>query len=378
MHNGHTMSYTAGIQYQLWPDTIIEVDYIGSAGFGLPNQNAVNINDLPQSIYTGATGAPAQSTVFSNQQAYLPFPQFGAINYYSNWDGSVFNSGIVDFQRRLSKGITWDFHYTYEKLIDNGPGVASIGSPAYIVGTGQELSVVGGNNTLNGSSGSGTNPLTIVPNTKATRTEDSGSFKHQFTGTTTWELPFGRGRHYLNNSNAIVDGIVGGWRILTIQNIRTGSVVAFTQNGNPNHELTGQGIFMNTVPGVSVKTPNFSLNKHNMWPEANQNPYYQISAFAYPAAFTWGTTGADTSTLGPLYWPQYSLAKVTSYKERYKITLRVDADMLPFEYSPMQSISTAANITSPANFGKTAAQSYGFSGFGSLNGTYVGSLRLEF
>ena len=374
LHNGRTMSYTAGVQYQLWNNTMIEVDYIGSAGIGLVDQNAVNINVLPQSIYNGSFATP-QSTVFSSQQSYLPFPQFGSINYYKNWDGSVFNSGTVDFQRRLSKGITWDFHYTYEKTIDNGPGVASVGSPAYIVGTGEELNVVGGNNP---KIVSGSNPLTISYNHPATRVEDSGSFKHQFTGTTTWLVPVGRGRKYLNSSNAFVDGIVGGWRILTIQNVRTGSVVAFTQNGNPNHELTGQGIFMNLVPGTPIKTPHFALNKHNMWPEANQNPYYQIAAFAYPAAFTPGTSGTDASTLGPIWWPQYSVAKTVTYKERYKLTARLDADMLFPEYSPMQSISTAANVTSPTNFGKTSSQSYGFSAFGSLNGTYIGSLRLEF
>ncbi len=367
LHNGHTMSWTTGVQWQFKPDTMLEVDYIGSAGYGLVNQYAVNINDLPQSIYT-STDLSLLSSVYSDTQAYLPFPQFGNINYYSNWDGSIFHSGIIDLQKRYTRGLSFDFHYTYEKLIDEGPGnqqLSSTGTSSYTVGTGPELNV---------STASG--PLSISYYKAATRVVDPGSFKGQFTGTATWDIPVGRGRRFMNHGG-IADVFLGGWRLLTIQNWRSGNAVDFLQAGNPNEELPGE-VFMNRVAGQPIKTPNFSLNKHNMWPETNQNPYFNINAFAYPAAFTQGNIGTDAAVDGPTWWPQYSIAKTVSYRERYQLTVRLDADMLFPEYSVMDYINTAANITSPALFGKTAPQSYAFSTYGSLNGTYVGSLRLSF
>ena len=372
LHNGHTMSYTAGVQWQFRPDAMLEVDYIGSSGYGLINQYAVNINDLPQSIYASTDPTLLQS-VFQKTQPYLPFPQFGNINYYSNWDGSSFNSGIIDVQKRYSHGLMFDAHYTYEKLIDEGPGIQNLssvgGSTTYTVGTGPELDVR-----------TGSNGLSINYFKAATRVIDPGSFKGQFTGTVTWDIPVGQGRRWMNHGG-IADVFLGGWSFLTIQNWRTGTAVQFSQANNPNPELPGENFFMNRVAGQPIKTPNFSLDKHNMWPEPNQNPYYNINAFAYPAAFTQGNIGTDSAVNGALWWPQYSMQKTVTYRERYQLTVRMDADMLFPEFSPMDYANTTPNLTTNPSaqlFGKTSSQGYGFSAFGSLNGTYVGSLRLAF
>ena len=346
LHNGHTMSWSAGFQYQFKPTTIIEFDYIGSTSYGLVNPYPVNINALPQSIIT-STDKSFQQTVFTDQQAYLPFPQFGAINYYTNWVGSNFNSGTVDVKKNYSHGLSFDFHYTYEKLIDEGPGSQQLSttgvSTPFTVGTGAQLNIVG------------PNPLTIGYNRAATRGLDPGSFKHQFTGTTTWDIPVGHGRRWMNHSN-IGDIFLGGWTLLTIQSLRSGYGVSFLapagQVGNPNNEFPGE-VFMNHVAGQPIKTPNFSLNPHNMWPEQNQNPYYNIKAFAYPAPFTQGNTGIGATTNGGVWWPQYSLSKTVAYREKYKLTVRMDADNL-FPQTHTMNPSNAANVTSPSLFGKTA------------------------
>ena len=365
LHNGRTMSYSAGFQYQFLPNTIVEVTYIGSAARGLVNPYPVNINDLPQSIYT-STDTTLLNSVFANQQANLPYPQFGAINYYSNWDGSSFNSGIIDVQKRYSHGLSFDVHYTYEKLIDNGPGsqqLSSTGATTYTVGTGAELNVT-------------PNPLTISYNKAATKGVDSGQFKNQFTGTVTWDIPVGEGRRWMNHGG-FGNMILGGWTFLTIQNLRSGAPVTFLQVGNPNKELPGE-VFMNHVAGQPIKTPNYGrLNAHQMWPETVQKPYYNIAAFAYPAAYTRGNSGIGQVTNGGVWWPQYSLSKTVSYREKYKLTVRMDADNL-FPETYTLAPNSGANITSPSLFGKTASASYGFSGFDSPNGTLVGSLRLEF
>ena len=33
------------------------------------------------------------------------------------------------------------------------------------------------------------------------------------TGAAIYELPFGKGRHFMNNTNKIIDGVLGGWGV---------------------------------------------------------------------------------------------------------------------------------------------------------------------
>ena len=66
----------------------------------------------------------------------------------------------------------------------------------------------------------------------------------------------------------------------------------------------------------------------NPWPQASQNPFYNINAFAYPAAFTEGNAGSGIARTGWVWWPQYSLTKTWTYREKYKLTVRMDADNL--------------------------------------------------
>ncbi len=372
LHNGHTMSYSAGVQWQFRPNTLLQVDYIGSAAYGLVNANAVNINDLPQSIYT-STDTTLLNTVHSNSQPYLPFPQFGSINYYSNWDGSVFNSGIIGLEKRYSNGLSYDFHYTYEKLIDEGPGSQVFSG--YTVGTDQELNVTGGNATPVATAG----PLTISYDKVATRGIDPGSFKGQFTGTVTWDIPVGQGRRWMNHGG-IANAVLGGWQILTIQNLHSGQPVTFSQSGasNPNKELPGQNAFMSRVAGQSIKNSSFKFDWHKSFPEQNQTPYYNIGAFAYPAAYTPGNMGIGASTYGGIWWPQYSLSKTVTFKEKYQLEVRMDADNLFPEVPYANVMNVTPNIVSPTLFGKTANQSYDFSVYGSKNGNLIGALRLAF
>jgi len=51
--------------------------------------------------------------------------------------------------------------------------------------------------------------------------------RHQFKFEGTWDLPFGKGRSWFSNSNAIVNGFLGGWSILPVIRWQSGAPISF-------------------------------------------------------------------------------------------------------------------------------------------------------
>ena len=87
----------------------------------------LNINVLPQSIYT-STNTTLLNAANANSQPYLPYPQFGTINYYSNFGHSTYNAMIARMQHRFSSGFSANFLFTYSK---NMVGTAGSGYQYY-------------------------------------------------------------------------------------------------------------------------------------------------------------------------------------------------------------------------------------------------------
>ncbi len=92
----------------------------------------------------------------------------------------------------------------------------------------------------------------------------------------------------------MLDLLLGGWTITTIQSLRTGLPVTFTMAGSPYKYLPGE-TEPNIVPGQVINVPNYAVGP-NLWPQSNQNPYFNINAFSYPAAFTGGNAGVGIGT----------------------------------------------------------------------------------
>jgi hypothetical protein len=116
-----------------------------------------------------------------------------------------------------------------------------------------------------------------------------------------------------------------------------------------------------------------------MWPQASQNPFYNIGAFANPAAFTSGDAAYGIARTGWLWWPQYSLTKTWAYREKYKLTVRMDVNNLFPETRWLNTANSTVNLASPQLFGKfPATTGYSFSNFYGQNGTLQGVLRIEF
>ena len=176
----------------------------------------------------------------------------------------------------------------------------------------------------------------------------------------------------------ILNQVLGGWQFLTIQSIRSGLPVQFKLAGSPNKYLPGQGNAPNIVPGQKINVSDYSIGP-NMWPQASQNPFYNISAFSNPPSFTQGNAGYGIARTGAVWWPQYSITKTWTYKERYKLTLRMDANNLFPQVRWLNTANNTVNLSSPQLFGKfPATTGYSFSNWYGQNGTLQGALRIAF
>jgi len=147
-----------------------------------------------------------------------------------------------------------------------------------------------------------------------------------FKGYASYELPFGRGKRYLNSGQAM-DALVGGWRISGTFVAQSGNPFSVVMNSNQNQKITGcsQG---GTAAGGDVNNgcnwfPNIIGNISGPKTSAE---WFNTAAVAVPSTtpFQWGNEGRNIFRGPRLSVVNLSLAKGFSLKERFHLDLRAD------------------------------------------------------
>ena len=179
------------------------------------------------------------------------------------------------------------------------------------------------------------------------------------------------------NRGGWMNHVLGGWTIIWLQTWVSGPPVTFGISGSPYRYLPGPGRPVQLVPDDKVRIPNWELGP-NRFPMNAQNPVFDLNAFAYPAAYTPGTVGIGTQSANWLYWPQFSLSKQWSFRERARFILRLDSSGLPTRAVHTSFYSTSVDRTNPNSFARfTINPSPNFSQIGTHNGSMTLVLRLE-
>ena len=130
--------------------------------------------------------------------------QYAALDSFGTVGNSDYHGMAVSLRQRLG-GMTWDLNYTYSKSMDDSSGLQNAG------GFGTALIL---------------NPL---------RQRDSYAvsdfdMRHILNFNSVWELPIGKGRKFLNSSNAFVDALLGGWQLSSIVRYNSGEPVSGSIN----------------------------------------------------------------------------------------------------------------------------------------------------
>ena len=119
-------------------------------------------------------------------------PQYAALNTWSTFAFSNYNSAQLSVRQRLSRDVIFDFNYTLAHSLDNASGLqntANFGTASLIF-----------------------NPL----RPEANYADSDFDVRHNITANWIAGLPFGRGKKFLNTNNRFANAIFGGWDLTGI------------------------------------------------------------------------------------------------------------------------------------------------------------------
>lgn len=135
-------------------------------------------------------------------------PQYGALSSFSSIARSNYHAGTISIRERLGTTLTMDFNYTLSHSLDDASGLSTAGAfgGAFIV-----------NPVLQGQS----------------YANSDFDIRHIINMNAVWQLPFGKGRPFLNGGNRFVDGILGGWQLSGIFRWNSGLPVGFYGDSGP-------------------------------------------------------------------------------------------------------------------------------------------------
>jgi len=130
--------------------------------------------------------------------------------------------------------------------------------------------------------------------------EDSGTPRHRLTGSGTWMLPVGKGRHFMSSAPRLLDALVGGWNLASTMTWHSGTLLNFG-----GMLVTGDPVISNPGPGG----------------------WFNTSVFKQLPAYTRRTNPWFYSDIrGPKYFNiDGTLNKDFSVTERIKFQLHMDA-----------------------------------------------------
>src|ERR1035437_6979376 len=314
LRSPYIMNWSAGLQYEFRKNWLAELLYQGTSGVGL--LEGWNINQIPLNTSTDPT---VLTKIYQSQQNYLPYPQFGTINLYSNFGHNTHHAGTIRLEKRYSTGMTLNAFYTYSKTLDDCDADGLCTGVDYY-------------------------------NRSLEKGRAGYDVRHSFEGIMTLEVPVGKGRRLLNHGG-ILNAVVGGWNLSWVEALQTGLPTSVTFANSPNKYLP-QGVYRpNALVPIDQAVPsNWSMGP-NRFPNQAQNPYLIYKDFAYPGAFTVGTLGRNLFTSPGLSWMNLTPHKTWTVKERFKATLRVDLNNLPFKQRQLAPPMASYDQTQSQLFG---------------------------
>ncbi|MDQ2899680.1 MAG: TonB-dependent receptor [Acidobacteriota bacterium] len=289
MPNQYAEQWFADVQRQLPLDTVLTISYLGSGTHHLAQTRDVNQPLLP---------GPG------SVQSRRVFPQFSNITLRDALGNASYNALGIKAEKRYTQGVTLLMSYTYSHAIDDAV------------------------ETDTNAGGEGLQSSYDVARSRGNSVFD---VRHIFVTSAVYDLPFGRGRKWINGNRAL-DLALGGWQLGGILSMRSG--VPFTP-------LVSTDIA--NVGGASH--PDYLRNGNLPADRRSIDRWFDVTAFGVPAAFTFGNAGRNI-----LYGPRFrnldaKLGKNFQLNERLRMEFR--AEFFNATNTPHFNLPNA-NVNQPA------------------------------
>jgi hypothetical protein len=366
-HLSYTQQWNLTVEHKFGNNSVASVAYVANKGTHLPSQtqplNVLNpsllamgskLNDIFQPGQASLDGVNAPysnwaqtlDTVGSCKptvaQALVQYPQFcgGLTGLNENEGTSMYNSFQASFQKQFSGGIYFSANYTYSRLTTDASS------------TTQATAGYGG-------IGSVINPYQGSRN-KAISTDD---IPHTASILAVYDLPFGSGKRYVNNSK-LLNYLVGGWTLSTSMKFTSGTPFYFRDSSQCGLPSQFQAACIPAITGnpIAQSWGSIDVNK----------PAFNASAFEAASNFNgfYLGTGPRVSHYrgSPYRDTNLSISKSVSITERVKMEVRGEmfnilnnhyftcdgqafGDCTPFNNDPSSSSFGAWNgtVSAPRN-----------------------------
>jgi hypothetical protein len=333
---GYMNSWTFNIQRELPGQFLADVGYVGQHSRFLPG-GLENINQVPAeflrlgstlnaSINSDAARAagiapPYPGFTGSVAQALRPFPQFSDIrNLLQPTGWNKYHSLQVRVQRRYSNGLSMLIAYTLSKNFIHGGGFTGWGDDA-----------------------SAARPLDTA-NRGLEKRLAQFDIPHNLVLSWNYELPFGRGKRWVNVSSRALNLLVGGWQLNAIHEYRSGAPVFV--GGGGAIPLFGGGNRPNRVPGVAPLT---GISHGSFDP--GRDRYLNIDAFSQPAPFTLGNAAPNYGDIRAFGFrnENFSVLKNFAIAEGHALQFRAEFFNA---FNRVNFSGVQANINAPSAFGR--------------------------
>jgi hypothetical protein len=283
-----------------------------------------SLTDLAQNAAGDFAGRIEQTTLAAHLR---PNQQFSSIIFVSNQADSVYHSMQTTVRRRFGNGLLFNFAWTLSKVIDDQSG-----------------SPIGTSFTPTTS--------TAIDNNNLSLDRGRADFDQRNVVSITWiyELPFGKGRKWMNSAPRFVDQILGGWSLQGFNSNMSGEPFSVTSGARTeNFSAVSRAVIVgSSLPGDSLTSvpggtgPSFFAN---------------ASAFAIPAP---GAEGEGRNMFnGPRFWDMDgALAKSFHATEKVKISFRFEAfnALNHPNFRKLSQESVGSNSILSPNFGTSCCQ----------------------
>lgn len=218
------------LQRQLFGETSLTVAYVGSSSNYLLSDYNWNGSDF---------GPPA------SERQRRRIPQWNNISLYTPFGSANYHGLDVQLERRYAGGLAFTGAYTWSHSIDN----------------------------IAEQFGSGGGGLTYFRDFRLSRGHSNFDVRHRFVSSFVYEMPWGKGRRWLNRSG-VLDAVLGGWQLSGLVSLQTGHY------------------FTVTVPNARQRLGATAVG--DWWPDRMRDP-----RLATRTAERWFDTGAFASPRNP-------------------------------------------------------------------------------
>ncbi|MCA1652198.1 MAG: TonB-dependent receptor [Acidobacteria bacterium] len=282
----YIQQYNVGVQYELMPDVVLDIAYVGNKGTKLNGFRNLN----QRAVITNPDG--------SQSAGARPYPTFGDIQWMENRAHSSYNSLQVRLEKRFTKGLTGMLSYTLGEALTDAPDHISTSGGGAGIDTGVFREPQDGNNLA------------------AEYGPSEFDIRHRFVASYIWELPFGHGRRFGSNWNAPMDFIFGGWQITGINVLQSGLALTATLGGATVLNLGGE---RRARPNL-VGDPELPESERTLQRWFNTNAF---SAFS-PAPQAFGNAGVGIMRGPGLANFDFTLAKDFRVSDRRRVQFRTE------------------------------------------------------